>query len=82
MKTVDVIKGLQILQKYRSSQDGYDLVAEHDILYVYCTDHPVAGKDLKILADLGWFQEDADYDGGEEFKPEYYDFDQGWSCYV
>ena len=83
MKTRDVIEGLQIFQKYRDRQDGYDVGAEHDVLYAYKTDRPLEEMDLKRILELGWHQ-DVEYaaDDGGDMQPGDYDPDQGWACYT
>ncbi len=86
MKTVEVIVGLQILQKYRDKQDGFGVGAEHDVIYVYKTVRPVEQPDLDRLIELGWFQEDVDYGDDEEtdgdFAAKHYDSEEGWTAYV
>ena len=86
MKTKDIIEGLQILQKYRDKQDGYDTGAEHDILYAYKTSRPLEPQDLARMVELGWFQEAADYGDDEEtggdFGVKHYDPDESWTCYT
>jgi len=81
MKTIGIIEGLSILQRYRTGQFGYDVSAEHDVIYAHKTDRPVGPDDLKRLVQLGWFQEDADYPDGE-FGVEHYAPDESWTCYV
>lgn len=82
MKTANVIEGLQILQKYRDQQDGYDLGAEHDVLYAYSTDRPLSEEDVNRMIELGWFQEDSDCPPGELFSAQYYDSEESWSAFV
>lgn len=81
MKTCDIVEGIQILAKYRNKQ-GWDLGAAHDVIYCFATDKPVGAEDLQRLVDLGWCQEDADYDPGEGFKVENYDPEESWTAYV
>ena len=84
MKTVEIIEGLTILQKYRTSQAGYNVGAEHDVLYAYATDTPVSPEDLARLIELGWFQ-DTDFGDDEEtgdFAAKHYDPDESWECFV
>lgn len=75
------IEGLQILQKY-FDEDGYLIGAEHDEFFVYATDRPLSKHDAKRMVDLGWFQNEAEVPGEEEFSAEYYDADEGWGCFV
>jgi hypothetical protein len=86
MKNSAVIEGLQILEKYRDKPDGYDLGAEHDVLYAYRTDRPVEQPDLDRLIELGWFQEEVDYgdddETGGEFAAKHYDPEESWTAYV
>lgn len=81
MKTCDIVEGIQILAKYRD-KPGWDLGAEHDVIYCFNTDRPVTPEDLQRLVDLGWFQEDADYDPSDGFKVENYDPEESWTAYV
>lgn len=80
MRTADVIEGITILQKYRAKRDGYDIGCEHDALYAYATTRPLETADLARMIELGWFQEDVDYDG--DFSAEHYDPAEGWTAYV
>lgn len=80
MKTIDIIEGLTILEKYRDTQGGFDVGAEHDILYAYPTDQPLSQDDIKRLVELGWFQENVEF--GDEFGVEHYDQGESWTCYT
>jgi len=80
MKTKDIIEGLVILTKYRDDQDGRDVGAEHDVLYAFSTDRPVETDDLARLVELGWFQEDVEYE--DDFAVENYDPEESWAAYV
>ena len=83
MRTKDVLEGLQILQKYRNDQDGFDLGAEHDVLYAYSTDKPVEGKDLDRMIELGWTQPETEYHKtDEDFAVKHYNPEESWSCFV
>jgi hypothetical protein len=65
-KTKDIIEGLQILSKYMNP-NGYDVGAEHDILYVYVEGPKPSGEDQLKLDKLGWH---VDSDSGN------------WACFV
>lgn len=80
MKTRDVIAGLIILQKYRDSQDGYDLYADREQLFAVSTSRPLSIDDIEKMVALGWFQDI--YYLGEYFAPEDYDEEETWVCYV
>lgn len=82
MKTVDIIEGLQILETYRSSKNGFSTGAEHDQIYACATDNPVDEDDVKKLAKLGWFQESAACSGDDGWVASDYDPDEGWTAYV
>lgn len=79
MTTVAVIEGIQILNKYRDKQ-GYDLGAEHDVIYCFSTDRPVSEEDIVLLRSLGWTQEEVPED--DDGNPGPYDPEQGWAIYV
>ena len=72
MKTSEIIKGMQILQKYYLPDNDYNTGAEHDIIYMYMTDAPVSEEDVAELRELGWFQ----HGEGE------YDQSEPWCAYV
>jgi hypothetical protein len=80
MRTKDIIEGLTVFEKHRDS-DGYDISAEHDVLYANATDRPVCKADVQRLISLGWFQDDVDYGDGD-FGVEHYDPGEGWACFV
>jgi hypothetical protein len=79
MKTRDIIKGIEILEKYRQKQDGFDISAEHDVIYCSATDSEVSEADLIVLIELGWFQEGV-Y-GENDFSLSEYDLEEPWTCY-
>ncbi|MCK5616974.1 hypothetical protein KAR91_84715 [Candidatus Pacearchaeota archaeon] len=68
MKTPAIIEGLTILENYRTDPDGFNLGAEHDILYVCAPDQPIIETDLQRLVNLGWHQPNRDC--------------PDWSCFV
>ena len=70
MKTREFIEGLEILEWYRN-KSGYDLGADHDVIYAFATDKALSDQDLKRMYDLGWQQECEEYDPQE-----------GWRFYV
>ena len=63
MKTSNIIKGMQILQKYYNSENQYTCSAEHDIIYMFETDVDVSEEDVSILEELGWSNTEEDCDG-------------------
>jgi hypothetical protein len=63
MKTSNIIKGMQILQKYYNSDNQYVCSAEHDIIYMFETDVDVSEEDVSILEELGWSNTEEDCDG-------------------
>jgi hypothetical protein len=80
MKTDDLIEGLKILDKYRDKPGGYNIGAEHDIIYAYPTDRPLTAEDVRRMDELGWTQEGRVVDG--EWKPEYYSAEESWAAYT
>jgi len=82
MKIGALIKGLQILARYRTNGlEGYDIGAGHNVLYAYPTDRPVAEDDLKRLIELNWFQEGVDTCGCE-FGVEHYSPEESWAHFT
>jgi hypothetical protein len=82
MKTVDLIKGLQILLPYYGDQSGYHAGAEHDVLYAYPTNDPLTDEDVEKMIALGWYQEHDDRDYSEDFSLSDYRQDESWCCYT
>lgn len=82
MNNRQIIEGLQTLQPFYDKPEGYNIGAEHDAIHAYATQKPLTPEALQKMIDLGWFQEDADYDKGDDFKPEHYDPEQSWTAYV
>jgi len=76
MRTKDIIEGLTILQGYRDKPDGFDVGAEHDVLYAFATDRPLSAEDVARMIALGWHQEGRSDDGPE------YDPEESWAAYV
>ena len=81
MRTIAIIEGLTILEKYRDKPDGFNTGAEYDVIYAYRTDNPVEGADLDRLVELDWIQEDAEYGDEEDFAAKYYDPEESWVCF-
>jgi hypothetical protein len=79
MKTIDIIEGLTILEKYRNKHGGHNVGVEHDQIFCYATDHIVRPEDLERLVSLGWIQEDYRDD---KFTVNDYNPEEGWTCYV
>lgn len=74
MTTVNqLLKGISIINSYYS-QDGYNIDAEHDQIFMVATDVPICFAHLLTLWDLGWFQPNI---------PEHeYSIEEGWSIYL
>jgi hypothetical protein len=81
MKTQNIIEGLIILRSYYDS-DGYNIGAEHDVIYAYATDKPVSEPNLNKLVELGWMQPDAETGDDEDFEAKHYDQEESWAAYV
>lgn len=68
MKMSAVMQGMEILNKYfLASNHGYNLGADHDIIYVYVTDNPVSLEDINLLRDIGWAQDTEEYSQSESW---------------
>ena len=63
----EVIKGMEILSKY-FDEDGYNVGAEHDVIYVYNTDKAVSEEDIVTLRSNGWEQDSAEYSLKESWQ--------------
>lgn len=79
MTNANVIEGLTILQKYYEERPGYNIGADHDVIYAYATDKPVEPDDLLSLERLGWHQSDVPRDEND-VRP--YDPNESWWAYV
>lgn len=86
MRVNEIIEGLMILNGYMADSKSFNMGAEHDVVYFYATDEPIAEPDLRRLVELGWFQEHADYaddeETGGEFGVKHYDPQESWSARV
>lgn len=80
MTTSNLIEGLQILDRYRT-KSGYNIGADHDVIYAYRTNTPLHETDVARMVELGWLQEDRAGDDGE-FTAANYDPDESWAAYV
>lgn len=80
MKTKNIIEGLQVLETYRESPEGFNLGAEHDVIYAYPTDYNMSRKDILKMIELGWHQESLDDDG--TYGLENYSLEENWVTIV
>ncbi len=80
MMTKDFVEGLNLIRPHYDDQNSYNLGAEHDIIYVYATDHPIPEESVKRLFELGWFQPEVEIDDEDEHAP--YDPEEGWAIHV
>lgn len=81
METHKIIEGLEILEQYRN-KSGFDVCAEHDVLYAYSTDQELTQKDLGRMIEMGWHQEYIGLDYSTDFSSVDYKVDENWFCYV
>lgn len=81
MDTKNIIEGLKILEIYRD-KSGYDIGADHDVIYGYATDKPLSSEHINKMIKLGWIQEDCIDDDEGEFLEKNYDPDESWWAYV
>jgi len=79
MNMSDFLAGIAILRTHYVTPDGYNLGAEHDVIYAYSTDTPLSDEEVKKMRELGWFQEDVERDEEENAL---YDSEEGWAAYV
>jgi hypothetical protein len=80
MSTRTVIEGMSILLPYYDNPNGFDVGADHDVIYMYGTDRPLSNEDLHKMKNLGWFQENCLDDG--DFAVENYDPSKTWQVFV
>lgn len=76
MSTKNLIEGIELANKYRD-KPGYDIGAEHDVIYLYGTDSPMSADDVKKMISLGFVQDDCDVETLNK-----YDEDESWEFYV
>lgn len=81
MQLSKIIAGLQVFARYYD-KDGYHADAQHDVLNVYPTDKPLSDEDLKAVVELGWLQEEADFESAAENLRSEYRPDEGWYCFT
>jgi len=80
MSTKNFIEGIKILQKYMEDLENHNIYCEHDVFYFDKTDNPISNADLDKLVNLGWFQEDAEYE--DHYTIFSYETSCGWTWYV
>lgn len=80
MKIKDILTGIEILRPYYSDPDGYNVGADHDIIYLYATDRPLPLDSAQQLFALRWNQ--CDSEESEDGEYTVYDPENSWSCYV
>ena len=62
MKMFEFLAGIAILSPHYVTPNGYNLGADHDVIYVYSTDTPLSEEEVKQMKGLGWIQEDVGSD--------------------
>ena len=77
MSDKEVVKGIQILNRYRTNKDATNLACEHDVLYAEKTDKALPEEVIAELIDLGWQQASK-----EIFSVSQYDQDEYWEYYL
>lgn len=83
MTTDKLIKGLQILQPYYDKPDGYNVGAEHDVLFAFMTPKALSDDDVNKMIELGWHQEHDEVDDeDEDFSLKDYRHDESWIFYT
>ena len=79
MNMSDFLAGIEILRPHYVTPDGYNLGAEHDVIYAYSTDSPLTDEEVKTMKELGWCQADVVHDD-EGNAP--YDLEEGWAAHI
>lgn len=80
METVNLVRGIEILSKYRKSGD--DIGADHDVIYLYPGDERLSDDDIKEMIRLGFYQERETPEDGGDFAFNDYLEDESWWAYV
>lgn len=75
--TSKILEGISIINSYYA-QDGYNLEAEHDQIFMAPTDQPIPFFHLQKLVDMGWFQDGLD----EDSISHSYNVEEPWQLYV
>jgi len=79
METASLVKGIEILLKYRK-KPGYDIGADHDVIYLYPADERLSDDDIEVMIGLGFIQ-DVDQDGGDFAFKDYME-EESWYAEV
>ncbi len=80
MNLGNFLEGFNILQKHYNDPNGYNIGADHDVVYAYATDTPLDTEELKKMIELGW-EQDISY-AGDEYAYSDYAPEDGWTAYV
>jgi len=81
-KTVDLIKAIKILDKYRDAPGRYDIGSEHDVIYLYPPDKEMSTEDIQAMLDAGLHQEYDDRDYNKDMEVKDYREDESWHFYT
>ena len=82
MRNIELIEGLQILQQYRDKPNGFDIGADHDVIYAYRTDRPLSAEHILRLIELGWHQEHDERNYNDDFALKDYRQEESWRAYT
>ncbi len=82
MTVENLIAGLTILQPYYNKPNGYNVGADHDVIYAYATSRPLSDVDLLKMIELGWHQEHDERDYDNDFSQVDYRQDESWMAYT
>ncbi len=81
-KSADLVKAIQILDKYRDKPGGYDIGGEHDVIFLYPPEKEISKEDIQALIDAGLHQEHDERDYDEEMVVTDYRNDESWHFYT
>jgi hypothetical protein len=73
----NLVDGINILRQYYDNPDGYYVGADHDEIYLYCTDRPVSKEHFDLLTAMEWHQYSIGCD-----NQNYVTFVTGWGIYT
>ena len=81
MEMQKFVDGLAIFAPYQKAGKSFWGGAEHDQFFVYPTERPMSAGDVEKVVALGWFQEDVETTGEEDFEAKHYDPAESWAAY-
>ena len=82
MQTSDLIKALELTEKYRVHKDRHNTTGFHEQICIHATDAALSPSDLDKMISYGAHQEYEGRDYGQDFTSKDYRPDKNWICYT